>query len=37
MFNTPILFILFDRLDTAQKVFDKIREQKPKYLYLAAD
>ena len=37
MFDTPILFILFDRLDTAQKVFDKIREQKPKYLYLAAD
>lgn len=37
MFNTPILFILFDRLDTAQKVFDKIKEQKPKYLYLAAD
>lgn len=37
MFKTPILFLIFNRLDTAQKVFEKIREQKPKYLYIAAD
>lgn len=37
MFNTPILFIIFNRLDTAQQVFNKIKEQKPKYLYIASD
>ena len=37
MFNTPILFLIFNRLDTAQRVFEKIKEQKPKYLYIAAD
>lgn len=37
MFKTPILFLIFNRLDTAQKVFEKIKEQKPKYLYIAAD
>lgn len=37
MFKTPILFLIFNRLDTAQRVFEKIREQKPKYLYIAAD
>lgn len=37
MFKTPILFIIFNRLDTAQKVFEKIKEQKPKYLYIASD
>jgi len=35
--NTPILFIIFNRLDTALKVLDKIKNAKPKYLYLAAD
>ncbi|MDR3272734.1 MAG: nucleotide-diphospho-sugar transferase [Flavobacteriaceae bacterium] len=37
MFEVPVLFIIFNRVDTAQKVFDAIREQKPKYLYVAAD
>jgi len=37
MFNTPILFLIFNREDTTQKVFDAIRKQKPKYLYVAAD
>ena len=37
MFNTPILFIIFNRPHTAQKVFDVIKKQKPKYLFVAAD
>jgi hypothetical protein len=36
-FETPILFLIFNRVDTTQQVFDIIREQKPKYLYVAAD
>ncbi len=35
--TTPILFITFNRPDTTQKVFEKIRAQKPKRLYLASD
>jgi len=37
MLTTPILFLIFNREDTTQKVFDAIRLQKPKYLYVAAD
>lgn len=37
MFKIPILFLIFNRLDTTKKVFEKIKEQKPKYLYIAAD
>lgn len=37
MFKTPILFIIFNRQDTAIRVFEKIREVKPLYLYIAAD
>jgi len=37
MFETPILFLIFNREDTTQKVFDAIRLQKPKYLFVAAD
>lgn len=37
MLKTPILFLIFNRPDTTQKVFESIREQKPKYLYIAAD
>ena len=37
MLETPVLFLIFNREDTAQKVFDAIREQKPKYLFVAAD
>ncbi|MDR0606483.1 MAG: nucleotide-diphospho-sugar transferase [Bacteroidales bacterium] len=36
-FNTPVLFLIFNRPDTAQKVFEVIREIKPKYLFIAAD
>jgi hypothetical protein len=37
MFETPILFLIFNRPDTAQRVFAAIRQQKPKYLFVAAD
>lgn len=37
MFNTPILFLIFNRLGTTQQVFEKIREIRPGYLYIAAD
>ncbi len=37
MFNTPILFLIFNRKDTTEKVFKRIREIKPKYLFIAAD
>lgn len=36
-FDIPILFVIFNRPDTTQKVFDEIRKQQPKYLYVAAD
>ncbi len=36
-FNTPILFLIFNRLDTTIKVFQKIKEIKPKQLFIAAD
>lgn len=35
--NTAILLILFNRVNTTQKVFERIREVRPKRLYLAAD
>lgn len=37
MFSTPILFLIFNRPDTTEKVFNEIRKQKPKYLFVAAD
>ncbi len=37
MFNTPILLLIFNRPDTTRIVFDKLREIKPKFLYVAAD
>ena len=37
MFNTPILFIIFNRPDTAKKVFKKIQKIEPKQLFIAAD
>lgn len=37
MFQTPILFLIFNRPDTTKIVFDRIKELKPKYLYVAAD
>ena len=36
-FQTPILFLIFNRPDTTQKVFDEIKKQKPRHLYIAAD
>ena len=37
MLNTPILFLIFNRPHTTQRVFDRIREIQPKRLYVAAD
>ena len=36
-FETPVLFLIFNRPDTTQQVFNQIRQIKPKYLYVAAD
>lgn len=36
-FKTPILFIIFNRPWTAQKVFDQIRKLRPEKLYVGAD
>ena len=35
--NTPILFLVFNRLETTKKVFEVIRQAKPLRLYIAAD
>lgn len=37
MFQTPILFLIFNRPTLTSQVFAKIREIKPQYLYIAAD
>jgi len=37
MFNTPVLLIIFNRLNTTQQVFNQIKEVKPKQLFIAAD
>jgi threonyl-tRNA synthetase len=37
MFNTPILFLVFKRPDTTERVFEQIRSIRPAFLYLAAD
>ncbi|MBI9061909.1 MAG: hypothetical protein JEZ14_07955 [Marinilabiliaceae bacterium] len=36
-FNTPILFLIFNRPDTTKQVFERIKEVKPKFLFIAAD
>lgn len=36
-FNTPILFLIFNRPDTTAKVFERIREIKPEKLFVSAD
>jgi len=36
-FNTPILFIIFNRLETTKAVFEEIKKLKPKQLFIAAD
>ena len=35
--NTPVVFIIFNRPDTAQKVFDEIKKIKPKKLFVISD
>ena len=35
--NTPILFLIFNRLDTTEKVFETIKKNKPSKLYIASD
>ncbi|MBQ9539100.1 MAG: nucleotide-diphospho-sugar transferase [Treponema sp.] len=35
--NTPVLYIVFNRLDTVRRTFSRIAEQKPSQLYIAAD
>jgi hypothetical protein len=37
MFETPILFLVFNRPEITQRVFEEIRKQKPKFLFIAAD
>jgi hypothetical protein len=36
-FNTPILFLVFNRPETTKRVFEVIRNVKPKKFYIAAD
>lgn len=36
-FEIPVLFIIFNRLDTTKKVFEAIKEIKPTKLYIASD
>ncbi|MFB6226474.1 MAG: nucleotide-diphospho-sugar transferase [Candidatus Paceibacteria bacterium] len=35
--SVPVLFLVFNRLDTTKKVFEEIRKAKPKQLFIAAD
>jgi len=35
--TTPVLFIIFNRPDTTQKVFNAIKQAKPRQLFVAAD
>ena len=37
MSKSPILFLIFNRLDTTKQVFDVIRQSRPDRLYIAAD
>lgn len=37
MMETPVLFIIFKRIDTTQRVFNEIRKAKPNLLFVAAD
>lgn len=37
MLNTPVLFLVFNRPNTTQQVFEAIRQAKPKQLFIAAD
>lgn len=35
--ETPVLFLIFNRLDTLKRVFNEIRKAKPRKLFIAAD
>ena len=35
--TTPVLFLIFNRPDTTQKVFDAIKQARPRQLFVAAD
>jgi hypothetical protein len=35
--SVPILFLIFNRPDNTKRVFEAIRHQRPRYLYIAAD
>jgi len=35
--TTPVLFMMFNRPDTTQKVFDVIKKPKPKQFFIAVD
>jgi hypothetical protein len=37
MLNTPVLFLIFNRPDTTQQVFNEIRKAQPSQLFVAAD
>lgn len=37
LFSTPVLFLVFNRIETTVLVFDKIKKIKPKYLFVASD
>lgn len=37
MFNTPILFLIFNRPDTTKRVFEQIKKIQPAQLFIAAD
>ena len=37
MFDTPVLFIIFNRPETTLLVFEQIKKAQPKYLFVAAD
>jgi len=37
MFDIPILFLVFNRLDTTKQVFEMIRKAAPQKLYIASD
>jgi hypothetical protein len=36
-FTTPVLFLIFNRPETTEKVFEKIREIQPRQLFVSAD
>lgn len=37
IFDTPVLFLIFNRLETTKKVFNQIRDVKPLYFFIACD